>query len=286
SCTSRWDPRVSARAPFLRRAPSPYCEETCVRVLSPTENHRLNELIGFVGMTIAILTALALISYSPHDPSFNVSGETSALHSARNWIGPVGAYGADLLFQGFGYAAFLLPIGMFIVGSRLFRSELLESPVIKIVGYSLLVLMLPAMLTLWHIPEIRTAIPPGGLLGHLVSDALLTGFNTVGANLVALAIFFVALFLTTKFSFIETHETLRGPLGKLNVIGPLKERISIWREEREEKRMQKRLAEIKSQGRPPIPLQSVAEGGDSAVPEQFRRAESEREESQRARSII
>ena len=257
-----------------------------MRVLSPTENHRLNELIGFVGMTIAILTALALISYSPHDPSFNVSGETSVLHSARNWIGPVGAYGADLLFQGFGYAAFLLPIGMFIVGSRWFRSELLESPVIKIVGYSLLVLMLPAMLTLWHIPEVRGTLPPGGLLGHLVSGGLLTGFNMVGANLVALAIFFVALFLTTKFSFLETHETLRGPLSKLNVIAPLKERIAIWREEREEKRMQERLAVIKSQGRPPIPAQSVAEVDGSAVTEQDEREEFARENSERPRSII
>ena len=106
-----------------------------MRVLTPTENNRLNELIGFVGITIAILVALALISYSPHDPSFNVSGESSDLHSARNWIGPVGAYGADLLFQGFGYAAFLLPVGMFIMGMRWFRSELLESPAIKIVGY-------------------------------------------------------------------------------------------------------------------------------------------------------
>jgi S-DNA-T family DNA segregation ATPase FtsK/SpoIIIE len=257
-----------------------------VRVLTPTENHRLNELIGFVGMTIAILIALALISYSPHDPSFNVSGETSGLHSARNWIGPVGAYGADLLFQGFGYASFLLPIGMFVVGSRWFRSEFLESPVIKIVGYSLLVLMLPAMLMLWHIPEVRGAIPPGGLLGHLVSEGLLTGFNTVGANLVALAIFFVALFLTTKFSFLETHETLRGPLSKLNVIAPLKERYAIWREEREEKRMQERLAVIKSQGRPPIPAQSVAEVDGSAVTEQDEREESRREESDRPRSII
>jgi S-DNA-T family DNA segregation ATPase FtsK/SpoIIIE len=257
-----------------------------VRVLTPTENHRLNELIGFIGMTIAILVALALISYSPHDPSFNVSADAPDLHSARNWIGPVGAYGADLLFQGFGYAAFLLPIGMFVVGTRWFRSELLESPVIKIVGYTLLVLMLPAMLTLWHIPEVRGALPPGGLLGHLVSTGLLAGFNTVGANLVAVAIFFVALFLTTKFSFIETHETLRGPLGKLNVIGPIKERISIWREEREEKRMQKRLAEIKSQGRAPIPSQSVAEVDGSAVAEQDERDESDHEETERPRSII
>ena len=94
-----------------------------MRVLTPTENHRLNELIGFIGMMISILIALALISYSPHDPSFNVSAESSGLHAARNWIGPVGAYGADLLFQGFGFAAFLLP-RQFLMGSRWFRSQL------------------------------------------------------------------------------------------------------------------------------------------------------------------
>ena len=257
-----------------------------MRVLTPTENHRLNELIGFVGMTIAILVALALISYSPHDPSLNVSAGSSDLHSARNWIGPVGAYGADLLFQGFGYAAFLLPVGIFILGSRWFRSELLESPVIKVVGYSLMVLMLPAMLTLWHIPDVRGAIPPGGLLGHLVSQGLLTGFNTVGANLVAVAVFIVALFLTTKFSFLETHETLRGPLSKLNVFASLKDRYAAWHDEREDQRMQKRLAEIKLQGRPPIPSQSVGEVDGSAVIEREEREESESEEAEHSRSII
>ena len=236
-------------------------------------------------MTIAILTALALISYSPHDPSFNASAESYDVHTARNWIGPVGAYGADLLFQGFGYAAFLLPVGMFIMGSRWFRSEVLESPAIKMIGYTMLVMMLPAMLTLWHIPEVRGAIPPGGLLGHLVSAGLLAAFNMVGANLVALAIFFVALFLTTKFSFIETHETLRGPLAKLNVVAPLKERFAAWREEREEKRMRARLEEIKSQGRAPIPQQSVAEVDGSAVQEQEEIEEAGSEEPKR-RSII
>src|ERR1700676_5007922 len=114
-----------------------------VRVLTPTENNRVNELIGFVGVTIAILIALALLSYSPHDPSFNVSAGSPDLHGPRNWIGPAGAYGADLLFQGFGYAVFLLPQGIFALGLRWFRSESVESPAIKVVGYSLLVMMLP-----------------------------------------------------------------------------------------------------------------------------------------------
>ncbi len=256
-----------------------------MRVLTPTENHRLNELIGFLGVTIAILIALALISYSPHDPSFNVSAESPDLHAARNWIGPVGACGADLLFQGFGYAAFLLPVGIFALGFRWFRTETVDSPVIKLAGYSMLVLMVPTLLTLWHTPKVRGAIPPGGLLGHLVSAGLRTAFNTVGANLVALAIFFAALFLTTRFSFIETHEWLGGPLNKLNVMGPLRERYFAWREEREQERMRKRLEQIKIEGRLPIPSHTTAKGETNTLAEQDDR-ESRTEESERARAIV
>ena len=192
-----------------------------MRVLTPTENNRLNELIGFLGVTIAVLIALALLSYSPHDPSFNVSADSPDVHAARNWIGLVGAYGADLFFQGFGYAAFLVPVGIFLLAYRWFRSEPMDSPAIKLAGYTMLVLMVPTLLTMWHMPEVRGAIPAGGLLGHVVSLGLRTAFNMVGANVVAVAIFFAGLFLTTRFSFIETHEWLRGPLSKLNVIGLL-----------------------------------------------------------------
>ncbi len=254
-----------------------------MRVLTPTENNRLNELIGFLGVTIAILMALALLSYSPHDPSFNVSADSPDIHAARNWIGPVGAYGADLFFQGFGYAAFLLPVGIFLLAYRWFRSEPMDSPAIKLAGYTMLVLMVPTLLTLWQMPEVRGAIPPGGLLGHVVSLGLRVAFNTVGANVVALATFFAALFLTTRFSFIETHEWLGGPLSKLNVIGPLKERYWTWREDREQERMRKRLEQIKMEGRPPIPSLPWAKGDTNAVAEED---ESREEESERSRSIV
>ena len=70
-----------------------------MRVLTPTENKRFNEMIGFVGLSMAVLLALSLLSYSPHDPSFNVSAPAPMLTPARNWIGPVGAHVADLFFQ-------------------------------------------------------------------------------------------------------------------------------------------------------------------------------------------
>jgi len=161
----------------------------------------------------------------------------------------------------------------------------MDSPAIKLAGYSMLVTMVPTLLTLWHMPDVRGAIPPGGLLGHLFSAVLRTGFNTVGANLVAVAIFFAGLFLTTKFSFIETHEWLRGPLSKLNVIGLLKERYWAWREEREQERMRKRLEQIKMQGRPPIPSHAVGQGDRNEAIEADER-ESRTGESERSHAIV
>ena len=226
-----------------------------MRVLTPTENHRLNEMVGFLGITIAVLIALSLLSYSPHDSSLNVSAPPSDARPASNWIGPVGAYGADLLFQGFGYAAFLLPVGIFALSLRWFRSRAYDSPVAKLIGYAMLVLSLPGLLALWHLPEVRGSIPPGGMLGHLIASGMAAALNTVGANLVVLAVFFASLFLTTQFSFTAAHKWLRLPMDKLDPIGRIRVRWENWKEAREESRRQNRLEEIKTVGRQPIPSQ-------------------------------
>jgi S-DNA-T family DNA segregation ATPase FtsK/SpoIIIE len=119
-----------------------------VRALTPTENKRFNEMIGFVGLSLAILLALSLLSYSPLDPSFDVSAPALASGAVRNWIGPVGAHISDLLFQFAGYAAFLIPVGMFVVAMRWFRSHLIAGPISKLVGSGLLFAFLAAELSL------------------------------------------------------------------------------------------------------------------------------------------
>ena len=131
-----------------------------MRILTPTENKRFNELIGFVGLSLAVLLALSLLSYSPHDPSFNVSAPASASGPARNWIGPFGAHMADLFFQLCGFAAFLFPIGMFLVAMRWFRSQELEAPVTKIVGWTMLVTSVSAEFTLVHFPTSAARFRP------------------------------------------------------------------------------------------------------------------------------
>jgi hypothetical protein len=101
-------------------SPMPACrrqaEEILVRFLTPTGNKRLNELIGFLCLMLGLLIAAALFTYNPNDASFNVAARTSEIQPARNLVGPAGAYTADLLFQGLGYGAFLLPMALLALG--------------------------------------------------------------------------------------------------------------------------------------------------------------------------
>ncbi len=71
-------------------------------IFVPTGNRRLNELVGFLMCVSALLLFLALASYSPLDPSWNSASVLTGSHAARNWIGVVGAFTADLLLQFFG----------------------------------------------------------------------------------------------------------------------------------------------------------------------------------------
>jgi len=247
-----------------------------VRLLTPTENRRFNELIGFLGITLAILMALALLSYSPRDVSLNVSAQAPQAHAARNWVGPVGAYTADLMFQVLGYAAFLLPMGILALGVRWFRSQPLDSAVGSLIGYTLLILSLPALLSLWRIPNVREAIPPGGFVGGLMASGLEHAFNSVGAHVVALASLFAALFLTTPFSFTGTHALVRGPVKKLDPIGRLKARWSAWQQKREQERMRKRVEANKLSGRQPVPTQTMGSKERKAAAEAAEAAEEER----------
>jgi S-DNA-T family DNA segregation ATPase FtsK/SpoIIIE len=229
-----------------------------VRFLTPTENKRLNELIGFLCITLAILLALALVSYRPEDVSINVSAPPADGPLARNWIGPVGAYSADLLFQVLGFAAFLLPLAIAVLGWQWFRSRAIDSQTATLIGYALLLVSLPSLLSLWHFPEVRGALPPGGLLGTVISNELRTGFNMWGANLVVIALLITALFMTTRFSFSGAHawaSSSKGPIGaveKLGILQKAQARWHAWRDAREDERMRRRLQQTRISGRKPV----------------------------------
>src|SRR5947208_12892735 len=207
--------------------------------------------------------ALALLTYNPKDAAFNVSALPPDGGAAKNWFGPVGAYGADLFFQIFGFAAFLLPAAILVLGWRWFRSRAIDSQVATLAGYGLLLLSLPALISLLSfIPAIRGAIPAGGFVGALVSSGLLASLNR-GAYLVAPALLVVAIFMTTRFSFAGAHAWAsgpNGPIGKVEKLGILQKaqaRWHNWREEREQRRMRRRVEESRLSGRKPVAPQLI-----------------------------
>jgi len=237
-----------------------------VRFLTPTENKRFNELIGFLCIMMAVLIGLSLLTYNPRDVAFNVSAAAGEQNPTRNWIGPAGAYSADLLFQVFGFAAFLLPVAIGMLGYRWLRSRAIDSQAATIAGYVLLLMSLPSLLSLWHFPSVREALPAGGLLGTLMSHGLRSGFNVWGANLVAIALLVVALFLATSFSFSGAHawaSGAKGPLGRVEKLGILQRaqaRWHAWQDEREQRRMRREVEERRMAGRKPVTPQIVGKG--------------------------
>jgi S-DNA-T family DNA segregation ATPase FtsK/SpoIIIE len=168
------------------------------RVFTPSKNRRLNELIGFLILVSAVLSFLALASYSPLDPSLN----TAASQPVRNWIGLFGALASDVLLQLCGITVFLVPLGLGLLGARWFRSRAMVSPGAKTLGAVLLMVFLPALLALLpgHL-QWRHAAGIEGLLGRIAGDILLRWFNLIGAIIVCVTLIAVAVYLSTAFSF-------------------------------------------------------------------------------------
>jgi DNA segregation ATPase FtsK/SpoIIIE, S-DNA-T family len=208
-------------------------------IFVPTRNRRLNELIGFLMCVSALLLFLALASYSPLDPSWNSASVLTGSHAARNWIGVVGAFTADMMLQFFGIGAFLLVIFPAMLGARWFRSMKVQSPLAKSLGGIWLVMFIPAMLALLpgHLRWMHV-IPIEGLLGRVVGDVLIHYLNLVGAYIVCATVLAVALYLSTAFSFSAIQ--LWAPT-RFAFVSALWNRYKDWQGERAKKRQQKEL---------------------------------------------
>jgi DNA segregation ATPase FtsK/SpoIIIE, S-DNA-T family len=225
------------------------------KVFTPTGNRRLNELIGFLLCISAFLLFLALASYSPLDPSLNSASVLTGSRAARNWIGVVGAFFSDLLLQGFGIAAFLLPVFSLVMGVRWFRSRKIVSPWAKFLGAVCLLTFFSALLALLpgHLRWLG-AIPLEGLLGRIVGDFLLHYFNSAGANIICFTVIAVALYLCTAFSFSSLEVWAQT---RFSFVVALRDRYRDWRDQRTKKRMQKELEKRRASPKPVITTQMV-----------------------------
>ncbi len=244
-------------------------------IFVPTRNRRLNELVGFLMCISALLLFLSLISYSPLDPSWNSASGLTGSHVARNWIGVVGAFTADLLLQFFGLGALLLVVFPAMLGARWFRSLPVQSPLAKSLGGVWLVMFMPAMLALLpgHMRWLHV-IPIEGLLGRVLGDVLIHYLNLVGAYIVCGTLLAVALYLSTAFSFSAIQ--LWAPT-RFAFVTALWNRYQDWQAERAKQRQQKEL-EQRRISKPVVKTQLIQSRpvAQAAAPQEPRRTGIER----------
>jgi S-DNA-T family DNA segregation ATPase FtsK/SpoIIIE len=234
------------------------------RAFTPTNNRRLNELIGFLVLIFAALLVLALVSYSPLDPSLNTAATPPVSRPTQNWIGMFGALVSDLMLQVLGIAAFLVPIYLAVYALRWFRSRPINAPYIKSFGALALLVFASGFLGLlpWAF-RIRGAVPAEGLLGRIVADAMIHYFNVIGAYLICLAMIAVSLYLSTAFSFgaVQIWSQTR-----FSFVYAALDRFADWRAERERKKAAKELEKKRAaaaNAKPVVTAQLVPRRGDA-----------------------
>jgi S-DNA-T family DNA segregation ATPase FtsK/SpoIIIE len=234
-------------------------------VLTPSDSKRLNELVGFLLFVLALLILLALMSYSPRDPSLNTSAPPPEIRAPQNWIGIVGAFGADLLLQAVGIAAFLLPVFLGLLATRWFWSRKVDSPGVKLAGVLLLLVFVPALAALlpghWRWQNV---LPIEGVLGRIAGDTLIHYFNLTGSYIVTVAVIGAAIYLSTTFSVSASRLWLATRFAFLFAAWS---RFQDWRSARA-KMKERKEREQKREGKPVVTpqLASRRAGSTETVP--------------------
>jgi DNA segregation ATPase FtsK/SpoIIIE, S-DNA-T family len=196
-------------------------------IYSPTRSRRLNEMLGLIVLVAAGLLLLALVSYTPSDPSFNTVGGAAGPHLAHNWTGLVGAYTADLLLQTLGIAIFFVPFALLRIGVSWMQSRRVGSTSAKLAGLGLWLLFAPAAIALLPGHALwRHALPISGIEGSILADGLIRIVNLPGTAIICGLMVALSLYLTTSFLL----STARGWFADhFSFIRNLSDRYAYWK---------------------------------------------------------
>ncbi len=122
---------------------------------------RFCEALGFALLLAAVLVVAALLSYHPQDPSL----DTAVAIGPRNFLGRDGAVLADLLRQGFGLAALLLPLVLLGWSLRLILGRPLRSLWLRVALLPPVLLLGALALSVLDLGAVHSADRAGGAVG-------------------------------------------------------------------------------------------------------------------------
>ncbi|HEV3062292.1 MAG TPA: DNA translocase FtsK [Vicinamibacterales bacterium] len=166
-----------------------------------TVSRRFSEFAGVALFAAALIWIVALATYEPTDPAWFFS---TGLHGAPvNFAGRVGAFLAELSFQLVGYASYFIPAVLVIVGWNYFWCRTLDAAGTKAAGAVLLVGCVGAFLSLvfGKVEVFGKSFRAGGYLGEFLAGEMSEYLARTGSMIVILALIFLAIIMSTQFSF-------------------------------------------------------------------------------------
>ena len=194
---------------------------------------RRNEMIGLCCIGMGLVLLFALFSYDPRDPSW---GSASARIGVSNWIGPLGANTAYLLYQAFGYIALVVPVTFFIAAYWLIRYARIQFSWFKLAGLLTVLLALAGLLAVVDASK-QASFHWGGVLGHwlVYSDSygLASFLHAIGATIVLLLLLIGGLMMATPLSLVGLVMHLSDKEREAGLLAALNERLHVWWQNRQ-----------------------------------------------------
>ncbi|WP_100641308.1 DNA translocase FtsK [Alteromonas facilis] len=170
---------------------------------------RLFEVGMMLACTFAFFLLLSIVSFNPADPGWSQVGLQT---NVQNWGGATGAWVADILLFFFGYLAYAAPIGCALIGWFLFQhvKTLAEFDYLtiglRIIGFVLFMLGASSLLSL-NADNIYS-FTAGGMVGDVMSSALMPYFNLAGTTLLLLCFVLTGITLMTGLSWLFVIDSI------------------------------------------------------------------------------
>ncbi|PWC18640.1 cell division protein FtsK [Brenneria roseae subsp. roseae] len=194
-----------------------YTEDKDITLKKLSGTRRLLEAILIVVALFAVYLGVALLSFSPSDPSWSQTAWHEPIH---NLGGVAGAWMADTLFFIFGVLAYAIPPIMLCLCWAAFRQRDNQNSVdyftfsLRLIGTLALILTSCGLAAL-NVDDLYY-FASGGVLGSLLSSSMVPRFNSMGATLILLCVWAAGLTLFTGWSWLTIAEKIgAGVLGCL-----------------------------------------------------------------------
>jgi len=180
--------------------------------LTPSILRLLREAALYVLGAVALYLLISLWTFSVTDTSWSHLGSSN---SVSNLGGRAGAWLSDVLFNLFGYVAYLFPIMIGISGWRIYLHRKDPAPTglkhrMLMTGSFLGAMIGACGLAGLHFAQSRTGMPfaSGGWLGNAVGYGLASNFSFTGATLFLLALFLASVTIYTGLSWLKFMDSV------------------------------------------------------------------------------